>query len=219
MKKAAELTCWDYENGFYHTSHYTRIAKLVAHYELYTKIIGLPGHVVELGVYKAASFIRFCSFREMLESPFSRKIIGFDAFGAFPIPAGASAADLHFVEAFENEGGEGLSLEEADIILKAKGFVNYELIGGDILQTVPDYVDTHPEMRIALLHIDVDIYKPTVVALEYFYDRIVPGGFLVFDDYSIVAGETDAVDEFFANKGLSIQKLPISHRPAYIQKK
>ena len=67
--------CWDYENGFYLTSDVTRLAKMLAHYELYKRIIGLPGHFVECGVYKSASFLRFATFREVLESPYSRKMI------------------------------------------------------------------------------------------------------------------------------------------------
>ena len=73
--------CWDYENGFYLTSHPNRIGKLVAHYELYKKIVHLPGEILEFGVFKGASFIRLLTFRELLESTYSRKIIGFDAFG------------------------------------------------------------------------------------------------------------------------------------------
>jgi hypothetical protein len=84
---------WDYENGFYLTSHVTRLPKMLAHYELYTSIIDLPGHVVECGVFKAASFIRFATFREILESPHSRKLIGFDAFGKFPEQG--RGGDLH----------------------------------------------------------------------------------------------------------------------------
>jgi len=41
---------WDYENGFYLTSHITRISKMLAHYELYKSVVNLPGHVVECGV-------------------------------------------------------------------------------------------------------------------------------------------------------------------------
>ncbi len=75
---------WDYENGFYLTSHVTRLGKLLAHFELYKSITGLPGHIVECGVYKGASLVRFASFRQLLESPHSRKIVGFDTFGTFP---------------------------------------------------------------------------------------------------------------------------------------
>ena len=66
-------------------SHVTRLSKMLAQYELYKTIIGLPSHVVECGVYKGASLRRFATFREILENPYSRKIIGFDAFGQFPV--------------------------------------------------------------------------------------------------------------------------------------
>ncbi|ERS85084.1 hypothetical protein Q667_17680 [Marinobacter sp. C1S70] len=75
-----------YENGFYLTSDPKRLHKLISHYELYKKIIDLPGEVVEFGVFKGASLIRFATFRECLETFSSRKIFGFDAFGDFPVP-------------------------------------------------------------------------------------------------------------------------------------
>ena len=51
------------------------------------------------------------------------------------------------------------------------------------------------------------------------YDRIVNGGIIMFDDYGTFPGETKAVDEFFADKGLIIEKLPMSHIPSFIIKK
>ena len=73
-------------------------------------------------------------------------------------------------------------------------------------------------MRISLLHVDTDIYEPAKVALEYLYDRVVKGGIIVSDDYT-VAGETKAIDEFLKDKKLEIHKLSISqHKPSYIIK-
>lgn len=209
---------WDYENGFYLTSDITRIPKLLAHYELYRSIIDLPGHVVECGVFKGASLIRFLTFREILESPFSRKVIGFDAFGTFPQQERSD--DRAFIREFESAAGIGLKADDLIRIFNDKGFQNYELVAGDILETVPAYLVQHPELRVALLHIDVDVYKPTLASLEHLYDRVVPGGLVVFDDYGIVAGETDAVDEFFATREqpIRLEKHRISHRPAFIRK-
>jgi hypothetical protein len=207
---------WDYENGFYLTSHVTRIPKLLAHYELYKSIVHLPGHIVECGVYKAASLIRFATFREVLESPHSRKIVGFDAFGRFP--RHAAEADIEFIKRFEATGGEGISTQELERVLAHKSLHNIELIKGDILDTVPQYSAAHPELKIALLHIDVDVYQPTVTILENLYDHVVTGGLIVFDDYGTVAGETRAVDEFLADRSLTIEKLPVSHIPCYIRK-
>lgn len=101
---------WEYENGFYLTSPITRISKMIAHYELYKSIINLPGCVIECGVFKGASLIRFATFREILESPYSRKIIGFDAFGKFPEQGDEN--DLRFIKKFVKESGDGISVDE-----------------------------------------------------------------------------------------------------------
>ena len=207
---------WDYENGFYLTSHVTRLAKMIAHFELYKSIINLPGHIVECGVYKGASLIRVATFREILESPYSRKIIGFDAFGKFPDQD--DPTDSAFIARFEEASGYGIAVEELREVFTYKSFMNYELIEGDILQTVPQYLSQHPELKIALLHIDVDVYQPAVVVLKYLYDRVVTNGLVVFDDFATVAGETRAIDEFFAEKNVVIKKSPISHIPAHIRK-
>lgn len=208
---------WDYENGFYLTSHVTRIAKLLAHFELYKSIINLPGHIVEGGVYKGASLVRFSTFREILESPYSRKIIGFDAFGKFP--GQENSEDQKFIEGFERQGGDGISVEELEEVFAHKSLVNFELIPGDVCDTIPKYLSEHQELKIALLHIDVDVYKPSLAMLNSLYERVVTGGLVVFDDFGTVAGETKAVDEFFKEKNVMIEKLPISHIPAYIRKK
>jgi Macrocin-O-methyltransferase (TylF) len=209
---------WDYENGFYLTSPVTRLAKALAHFELYKSIVRLPGHIVECGVYKGASLIRFATFREILESPYSRKLVGFDAFGKFPIHAVPDSHDHRFIERFERDGGHGIPADELRRVLDHKRVTHYELIEGDIVETVPTYVAQHPELKIALLHVDVDVYHPTVAILRHLWDRIVPGGLLVMDDYGTEAGETQAVDEFFAERSAVIEKLPISHIPSFIRK-
>ena len=197
----------------------TRLAKLLAHYDLYKMIVPLPGQIVECGVYKGASLLRFATFREILESPYSRKIVGFDAFGRFP-QEGEDATNRAFIERFAAEGGDGISRESFLEVIAYKGLENIELIEGDVCSTIPKYVTEHAELKIALLHVDVDVYRPTQVVLDQLFDRIVPGGLLVLDDYGTVAGETQAVDEFFqkTQRQLLVEKLPISHVPAYVRK-
>ncbi|MDP3331387.1 MAG: TylF/MycF/NovP-related O-methyltransferase [Methylococcaceae bacterium] len=208
---------FDYENGFYVTSDPRRMQKLIAHYELYKKITNLPGAIVECGVFKGTSLIRFAQFRDMLESAYSRKIIGFDAFGKFPI-SNDGMHDQVFIEKFEREAGDGMSVAELQAVFDHKGISNVELVAGNISETVPEYQKLHPELKISILHIDVDVYLPSKVALEYLYEHVVPGGICIFDDYGTVYGETKAVDEFFAGKSIKLLKLPCSHIPTYLVK-
>ena len=70
--------------------------------------MGLPGHIVERGVYKGASFLRFATFREILENPHARKAVGFDTFGRFP-EGGAGTIDRDYIRSFSAEGGNGIS--------------------------------------------------------------------------------------------------------------
>jgi len=207
---------WNYENGFYLTSHPTRIAKLIAHYELYKQIVNLPGEVLEFGVFKGASLLRLATFREMLESQHSRKIIGFDMFGEFPKVGNKESID--FAKKFESISGTGIPVEELEKSIRLKQFENIDLIKGNILETLSEYLLRNQQLRISLLHIDVDVYEPTQNILVQVYDRIVRGGIIILDDYGKIAGETKAVDEFFHNRKVSIKKFPFAHSPTYIIK-
>lgn len=209
---------WEYENGFYLTCETGRIGKFISHLELYKMIIDLPGDVAEFGVYKATSFIRFLSFRDLLENSSSRKVIGFDAFGEFPKDL-SMESDKEFVDDFEGNGGFGIDDDELTKLLDLKGTDNFELVKGDICKTSLEYLEKRPELKLSMIHIDVDVYEPTKVILETFWDRMVPGGVLVLDDYGTVEGETRAVDEFFNDKDIDIKKLSYYHTPSYIVKK
>lgn len=209
---------FDYENGFYLTSDIARVGKLLSHYELYKMVHELPGDVVETGVFKGASFLRWLTFRNLLENQNSRKVIGFDSFAAFPETS--FEKDKEYVKRFTDESGENsISKEELETICTHKEFKNYELVKGDILETLPEYFQQNAHTKIALLHIDTDVYEPAKVALEVLWPRLVKGGIVIFDDYGTFPGETQAVDEFFADKDVEIKKLSISHKiPVYIKK-
>ena len=164
-------------------------------------------------------FIQFCTFRELLENEKSRKIIGFDMFGTFP-ETKKLKSDIGFVNnwnaAFANEFLEKEDIEKA---LSNKGYSNYELVQGNILDTLDDYLNRNPHTKISLLHIDTDVYEPAKYALEKLFDKVVKGGVIVFDDYATIEGETKAIDEFFHDSNYILKKFTFSHtKPSYIIK-
>jgi hypothetical protein len=65
-----------------------------------------------------------------------------------------------------------------------------------------DTVPTSAIDKISLLRLDGDWYESIKVCLEAFYDKVVPGGAVIIDDYWTYDGCRKAVDEFFASKGL-----------------
>jgi hypothetical protein len=112
-----------------------------------------------------------------------------------------------------------ITVSELEKIMNYKNIYNFELVKGDILKTLPEYVERNPQLKISLLHLDTDIYEPSKIILEILYDKVVRGGVIVLDDYGTFAGETKAVDDFFADKEVHIQKFPFSQStPSYIIK-
>lgn len=83
-KELDENQIWDIENAFYWFAPVERFSKYLTHYELYKRIVAIPGDIAEFGVYKGCSLISFCIFRSLLEDATARRIWGFDAFGRFP---------------------------------------------------------------------------------------------------------------------------------------
>lgn len=216
-KAPDDIDVWDAENVFYLKSHPSRLGKLLAHYELYREVIDLPGAVIECGVYKGASLMRFAAFRALLENNDSRAIYGFDAFGAFPTLGIEGAADRKFIDKFEAAGGGGISEADLSQTMAVKGYSNVRLVAGDVTLTIPPFLDELPHLRIALLHLDMDVYEPTRFAIEKFLPHMAPGGLIVFDDYNAVEGATRAADELVRANGLSLQKSYFYNVPSYVR--
>lgn len=219
MAKKNSNKAFDIENNFYHTCDVSRIGKAMAHYELYKMSHDIPGAIVECGVFKGVSLIRFAMFRELLSTSTSKKIIGFDVFSEFPKTQ--FIQDKLERKKFMTEAGSK-SIQKNDLlkILKKKRIEkNVELIKGDITKTVPAYTKNHPELKISLLNVDVDLYEPSVTILETLFPLVSKGGIVIFDDYGIFAGETKAVDDYFNKSKVEIKKIPFSKTPSYFIKK
>lgn len=61
---------------------------------------------------------------------------------------------------------------------------------------IPDVLNL--DIKISLLHLDLDLYQPTKDCLEYFWDKVVPGGIIVSDLHDEVAwGASKATKDFF----------------------
>ena len=209
---------FEYENNFYLSCDITRISKVLAHYEIYKMIKEITGEVVECGVFKGSSYLRFVMFREIFSNPYSKKIIGFDTFGKFPETSFQDdiKARTQFID---SAGSDSISKEQLLQILNNKEINKHvDLIEGDIVETVPAYVKANPELKISLLNLDTDIYEPAVTILEHLYPKITKGGILMLDDYGTHPGETKAVDEFFHNKNIEIKKFSFAMTPSYIVK-
>jgi hypothetical protein len=210
---------YEYENEFYLSCDKQRIGKLIAHYELFKMSQNINGEIIECGVFKGASLVRFAMFRKLFQSEFEKRIIGFDSFAEFPQTNFEEDKKLrdHIVK---EAGEQSISTDQLMEVLKNKGCDNsVDLIAGDITVTIPEYIRKNPDIRISLLNLDTDIYEPSVTILENFYPKLEKGGILILDDYNVFPGETKAVDDYFKDMDIEIRSFPFSSTPCYLIKK
>jgi hypothetical protein len=153
---------------------------------------GIDGAIVECGVFKGGA-----SALMTHESPRERDVILFDSFEGLPPPG---ARDGSMAQAKYEPGWCTSSEDDVREIFRQLGCLTprVRLVKGWFDQTFPQTrID-----RIAVLHVDADWYDSVRVCLDAWFDRIVPGGFLVLDDYGRWKGCTQAADEFLASRQL-----------------
>ena len=214
LKNITEDKVWESENIFHLKSDVSRYGKLLSHYEIYKQILSIPGDIIECGVFKGVSLLQFASFRYLLETNASRKIIGFDDFGLFTNQKNID--DKKFISNWNKEHGKGINDRELSKILNEKKFTNFKLIKGDVKKTIPKYLKKNKHTKIALLHLDMDVYQPTIAALKYFYKLMSNNGIILIDDYAVEVGATKAIDYFFRNKKVGIKKIGYHDHCSYI---
>jgi hypothetical protein len=196
--------------------------KSFAHYEVFKLIADLPGDIVECGVYKGSSLLSFARFLETFSSgDRTRKVLGFDHFKGLELrseidgfdPAVGNTAEGWNASAFRDTLFSLVDAFNADSFVPKKARV--ELVDGDVRETAPAYVAANPGLRISLLHVDMDLYEPTLAALNAFWPRILTGGVVLLDEYAITAwpGESKALEDFFKGSPPRIQKFPWASAP------
>lgn len=87
------------------------------------------------------------------------------------------------------------SSEEKSVLKLLKNFKFVKIFKG----WIPKRFSEIKNKKIIFLHLDVDLYKPTLDTLNFFYKNLLPGGVVVCDDYnhSSFPGAKKAWDEFF----------------------
>ncbi|MFP5210468.1 MAG: TylF/MycF/NovP-related O-methyltransferase, partial [Acidobacteriota bacterium] len=157
-------------------------------YTLALNAIHLRGDFWECGVYKGGTARMLAEFLALHARP-GLKLHLFDTFSG--MPKTDEKLDLHRKGDFSDT-----NVEEVRRVVGNPERVEFH--PGWIPETFRDM----PNSRVALAHVDVDIYRSVWDCCEFIYPRLDAGGVMIFDDYGFPTcpGARKAVDEFFAGK-------------------
>lgn len=192
------------------------LSKFLARASIFQGILNVHGSILDLGVNSGQSLFSWAQLSAIYEPlNYTREVIGFDTFEGIPA---VSAVDQvgetshhNRVGGFEYSDMEGL--QRAISAYDSNRFLPHIpkvwLVKGDIAHTLPDYIEQNPHLVVSLLHIDVDVYAPTKIALELIPPIMPRGGVIVFDEVNQrpYPGETQAIKDTLGLHALKLERL------------
>lgn len=180
----------------------------------YLRNNSIEGDVVELGVAAGGNFATM--LLGCRDAGIMRKGWGFDSFQGIQLAGKKDTSQPGIGEITHDvEVPDEALLVSSGIRVHPKQNVidnltswglydNVELVEGWVQHTLPVYADKID--KIAVLRLDMDIYYPTKIALEFLFDKVVKGGVVVIDDWAL-DGARLACEEYFES---------IKYKPTYI---
>lgn len=155
----------------------------------------IEGDFAELGVHKGETA------KIIYEMDPARKLHLFDTFEGF------NEKDL---QRENKQGGKYTTKEFSDTDLET---VKKYIDGGDRIIFHPGYFPLTSagleDTKFSLVHLDADLYLPTLEGLIFFYPRLSPGGVIIVHDYNHTwDGIKKAFDEFMPSIPESLIELP-----------
>jgi O-methyltransferase len=158
---------------------------------------GVPGHLIEAGAWRGGVSILMRGVLKAYAVE-DRTVWVADSFSGLPPsdpdrhPAD-SGSDMHKMRWL------AVPVEEV-----RENFKRYGLLDDQVRFVEGWFRDTLPALRDvpwSVVRIDGDMYESTMDALVNLYDGLIPGGFLIIDDFALKACR-EAVEDFRRDRGI-----------------
>ncbi len=154
---------------------------------------GLPGDTAECGVFQGASSYLICEYFQAHD----KQHVIFDSFEGLSKPQQEDGTHWTVHQFTVDEQTVRNNLAEFDRVEIYRGWI-------------PDSFHHVLDRQFCFVHIDVDLYQPTLEAARFFYDRTVVGGIILCDDYGFdgCPGARQAIDELLCDKPELLVQVP-----------
>jgi O-methyltransferase len=181
-----------YYESFEGTGQYYTLDRKYTLAQLMKLVTDVAGDTAECGAYKGASSYLIC---QRLEGS-NKKHHVFDSFDGLSRPGPQDGSHWRPGDLAAGEEIIRANLTNFDFVVYHRGWI-------------PEKFPEVAAARFSFLHLDVDLYQPTLDSLNFFYEKMSPGGLILCDDYGFLTcpGAKMAMDAFFADKPEQIVAL------------
>lgn len=179
----------------------------------------IPGDFVECGVWKGGSSMLIALTLLELRST-NRKIYLYDTFEGMTKPCEdefyLEKKTLKAIKIWKQNYMGGInewcyaSLSEVEDNMYSTEYPreNLVFIKGKVEETIPKIMP----LGISILRLDTDWYESTKHELVHLFPLLFRGGVLIIDDYGSWSGSKRAVDEYFSNNNILLNRIDTGGR-------
>lgn len=155
--------------------------------------LSIPGDTVECGAFAGASSYFIC--KRIVGNGRSHHI--FDSFSGLSEPDNRDGNYWMKQDFLSPEENLKNNLRSFNFVKIYKGWI-------------PERFNEVDQNVFSFIHVDVDLYQPTIETLKFFYPRLSKGGVILADDYGFrtCPGARKAMDDFFKDLPEKIIELP-----------
>ena len=162
------------------------LTNFIAKYEIFKKILDVPGDIIECGVFFGGGLMTSAHLSSIFEPiNFERKIIGFDTFSGLTELSDKDSDEsplakkgAYSIDSFDD-------LQKCFKIYDSNRFLNHfqkiEVIKGNAVDTIPKFLMKNPQTIISHLSLDFLLYEPSKVALENFVPLMPKNSIISFN--------------------------------------
>jgi len=173
----------------------------------------IEGDVIETGVWRGGASIFMAGINKFYNQ--NRKVYVADSFEGLPQPDATKypkdAGDEHHKIQYL-----AVSLEQVK-----RNFAKYDLLDDNVIFIKGFFEDSLKKVnfdKLAILRLDGDMYSSTIQVLDELYDKLVPGGYIIIDDYGVHIPCKTAVSDFRQKHNITTEIKMIDKYGAYWKK-
>ncbi len=194
-------------------------SNMISKLDILDKTIDIPGDILEFGCWKGTNLMFISKYLKVKYPHIHKRIYGFDLFDQ-----GLDFFDPKDLDAVKFKGEYSGDIEKLKKLIELFQYEErIKLIKGNIMDTLPTFLDENEFKRYSLVFLDTDLYTSTKLILDKVFERVVKGGILAFDEWNFdtYPGETTAFNEFMESNSDKVELISnkISRQPSLMMKK
>jgi hypothetical protein len=204
-----DQSVYDSFNEFMFSNDIKLMGKLLHRFKYFLDTKHLPGDIVEVGVFKGSGVASFSKFIQIFCPNSNKKVIGFDIFDVNiakeVLEKDGNNDKENMLTVYDRVNHQDLTYKSVYDTLINAGINQdkFKLVKGDVQQSIPQFLNDNPGFRVSLLYVDLDLDRPVYESMVHLWDRILPGGIVLFDEYEYHKfSESNGVDRFLKERNI-----------------